>query len=825
MRYTLISSFDEDNLNNSNNMNVNRNYTRALPANQMANVATGDGAQYPPDENRILYDLCFDASDIMNYDESKWDHIRRWMDSNDRGKIMDGIRYINAEVNMTTALHAICEHNDPPIDIIRRMLDLYPLAAQVVDTDQQIPLTYACRKRAPADVIQLLIDTYPAGKTHKDLKGHTPLHVFLFKLNQERSVSIDNLVLIARILTRDVDYGFNRGNAAQEACHERGMLPLHFACLFDAPAKVVQVLLEAYPGAVTDYDVRGYTPLHYSMTRSHVRGSPDRVKLLIGTDTNVANKTNSDGTLPLHSLELASRASNLGEGQENVIKCLKIYLDAKPRPNADFLTGLQKLPVWLKNKAVVNDYVKIMLNEKIAKRFPTMILILDGYFLIATMALFVIASESYLENFDEDATKCEDLGDKETRDAMSIFLFFGSAYFLARELLQMLSLYSLGSFKSWLNDVTNWLDVVLIGLVFTFTSAMGNCMIDKNIFRMGTVLTILVITAKIISFLKSSLVEFAVFVNGVLYVVKRLGTFLVALFIVLMAFSQIFFFIYKLSDECAEDPDFSHCTLDKSLLKVFASLMGEVDPTLYINKTEAICFFFFYVFLVIILLSNVLIAVVTDNYGIIKNERAAMVFWSNRLDYVAEMDAISSGPWKRRLRAILTFSDAGSSSLNITEPKKEKPVDKQFDYVVWNNFVHPRSGIDESMSLLNIEFWVLSIWKGFVFIVVIPMWVLLGIFSAGWLWPPQIREWMLVQPVSSSKTRADLSNVVAKQIRDLREEVGKLRAEVEIEMKSDRKEIISMKAESGAVQETMLVEMMQIKEIMETLLVLRRNEA
>ena len=33
-----------------------------------------------------------------------------------------------------------------------------------------------------------------------------------------------------------------------------------------------------------------------------------------------------------------------------------------------------------------------------------------------------------------------------------------------------------------------------------------------------------------------------------------------------------------------------------------------------------------FAFLVIILLSNVLIAIATDSYGVVKNERAAMVF-------------------------------------------------------------------------------------------------------------------------------------------------------------------------------------------------------
>ena len=40
-------------------------------------------------------------------------------------------------------------------------------------------------------------------------------------------------------------------------------------------------------------------------------------------------------------------------------------------------------------------------------------------------------------------------------------------------------------------------------------------------------------------------------------------------------------------------------------------------------------------FLVVILLANVLIAIVTNSCEVIKNERAAIVFWTNRLDQIS----------------------------------------------------------------------------------------------------------------------------------------------------------------------------------------------
>ena len=72
-------------------------------------------------------------------------------------------------------------------------------------------------------------------------------------------------------------------------------------------------------------------------------------------------------------------------------------------------------------------------------------------------------------------------------------------------------------------------------------------------------------------------------------------------------------------------------------------MMGEIGTeTRYDGVLVAQILYVAYAFLVVILLSNVLIAIVTDSYEIIQNDRAAVVFWSNRLDFVSEMDGIAS---------------------------------------------------------------------------------------------------------------------------------------------------------------------------------------
>jgi hypothetical protein len=51
-------------------------------------------------------------------------------------------------------------------------------------------------------------------------------------------------------------------------------------------------------------------------------------------------------------------------------------------------------------------------------------------------------------------------------------------------------------------------------------------------------------------------------------------------------------------------------------------LLGEVDDDDFETSTLAIVVFCFYMFMVVIVLANVLIAIVTDSYSVIKNERA-----------------------------------------------------------------------------------------------------------------------------------------------------------------------------------------------------------
>jgi hypothetical protein len=472
-------------------------------------------------------------------------------------------------------------------------------------------------------------------------------------------------------------------------------------------------------------------------------------------------------------------------------------------------------------------------------RFPTMILILDLMFLLLAIVLFEISSSraiDYLFTEEQDPTV------PPQSDLPVIFTLVCGAYFLLREIVQVLSLIALGNFSSWVWDMSNWLDMLNIFFIFYFGAIMltNEPLMSMEAFRSGVAVTKGILWMSVISFLKSTQVEFSVFVSGVFYVVQRLAAFILALLVILLMFAQMFYIVYAESDMCActsenEDANpFPHCTFQNSLLKVFTMMMGEIGNEMRYSTLPVAQFLYIaFAFLVIILLSNVLIAIVTDSYGVIKNERAAMVFWSNRLDFVAEIDAIknigssikkyfspggagAAGAPRRvretvggepipvndeRLRSVDVFRNAWKSLMNLFDP-------------------HMNDSYDVSPS--SFEFWCYILVRLAAVFIVIPVWLLVGLASAGWLWPPQVREYLLKQK-KVAISRADMAEQVTTQMTELQNEIWNLRAEIRGEVLHDRKEFLQVKAEVEAVQAEVMADLLQVKEIMVTLLEMSKD--
>jgi len=759
--------------------------------------------------------------------EQTWERTRKWLWTHQDPEERNAAASVRGN-NDATPLHNVCKLANPPADIVQALLDAAPETSSWTDSHGWLPLHHACVNGSSGEVLQILTMAYPEGKTKQDSQNRTPLHFYL-------THHIDNGAEMA------VNMGFLADSGAAELPDVGGMLPMHYASAYGTHEAVLRVLAEAYPDSLIAKENKGRSPMHLAMVNAHRAASPNVVRFLLeNSGSELVNGRDHDGYLPLHLLAMGLRGYK-ADGQEqrnNVSECLKQYLAARPTASADFLTALQDLPEWLQDVAVVSPHVRNILNKKIVQRFPTMVLILDFYFLMTIIVCFDIATREQIDARFE--------GSESNTLIPIIILFFGGTYFLVRELVQIASLWSLGSFSSWFYDPTNWLDMAVIVLVYYYSVVMTSTSfgVPNESFRSGVAFTKGVLWCAVIYFLKSTLVDFAVFVGGVFYVLQRLLAFLLAVGVILLAFAQMFFIVYSESDICKKPDDisedaycrFPHCDFDTSFLKVYTMMMGEIgDETRYETSHVAQILYVAYAFLVVILLSNVLIAIVTDSYEIIQNDRAAIVFWSNRLDFVAEIDAVSYG-FHQRMKFL--GGDRGTGvggayvqespySANQNHDHHAKRSNKEYFYEGWKSIVElfdQSSFSDVELNPHHIEFWCYLIYQGAALIFVIPFWILAGLLTAGWLWPPQVREFMFVQK-ETAISRADVEKQKLEQLKKIQTDIRTLKLDLKKEMEHDRSEMQRMRNEVEAIQNEVMSDLQQVRELMTTLLDIGRQRA
>jgi flagellar basal body-associated protein FliL len=217
-------------------------------------------------------------------------------------------------------------------------------------------------------------------------------------------------------------------------------------------------------------------------------------------------------------------------------------------------------------------------------------------------------------------------------------------------------------------------------------------------------------------------------------------------------------------------------------------LLGEVNEVNFKTSKVATFLFCLFMFLVVILLANVLIAIVTDSYKVIQYERAAIVFWTNRLDFVAEMDAIANGPWKKRLKSCCGMGkdddDKGAATKGSTFGKEFwKRLMDLFDDDIEENY-------------MTAEFFAYLLLRACTAMFIIPFWILLGLFTAGYLWPPQVREAIFTSAVRKhSSESAEEDELRKTQVENLQKEVEKLREDLTQELAGDRTQVVQMKTQ------------------------------
>lgn len=208
--------------------------------------------------------------------------------------------------------------------------------------------------------------------------------------------------------------------------------------------------------------------------------------------------------------------------------------------------------------------------------------------------------------------------------------------------------------------------------------------------------------------------SFALFERGMTEVFKRLFGFGVYVVIIITSYALMFFTVFKKYSEndCGE-----FCGFWSSWFQVYIMMLGNYGSAPIFDIQQMLFVYFFYILfgaIVIVMLLNVLIPIVWDAYNNVKNTKSAnILFWEIRLELA--------------IQAMLNSDQdnwLGSKWTSLTKKFEDKTADSPGEYFktgVFHWFLWPLC-----RSILYLEIMVI--------------WLLVGLFTAGALWPPQVRE-------------------------------------------------------------------------------------
>lgn len=156
--------------------------------------------------------------------------------------------------HLYTPLHLLClAGSRVSIDVLHRLIQSNPQAAEIADADHYLPLHHACENGCDANVVAALLEAYPSSAYAMTRKQDSPLSL---ACTCNKSVETVQMLINANpsALVKKNDYGF---------------APLHCVCRAYQPRMgIVQALLEASPSCVALTTHAGETPIHMASSNS-----------------------------------------------------------------------------------------------------------------------------------------------------------------------------------------------------------------------------------------------------------------------------------------------------------------------------------------------------------------------------------------------------------------------------------------------------------------------------------------------------------------------------------------------------------------------------
>lgn len=513
-----------------------------------------------------------------------WNAARAYLGSADQNdsRLQASVSYKNDDGE--TSLHIACRKR-APVDIVRIIIDIAGVkAVMAADTyGGSLPLHHACHFNASINVIKFLV--YVGGTESvntKDAIGNLPLHWVLSKNGPYEAIKLL------------IDIG---GQETVTAVNKIGWNTLHAATFFSSKFKVVKLLVDTGgPSLAKHINRKGDTPLDILYDKNPFDAPSIRlVQDQLGTDKDLMS------WLPQETVERT-------------------------------MHWIRRQPASVQERGFNNPFIQMILNESFVKfRFLCIILLdLAAQFMLVATLSFVVEVENWY-------------GYKDITFLSLGILIFSISWLGFRCIMEMFTT----PISLWVMELCNWLNIAqTVFVIWSILILDGDGI--RNDYEAGiSVVTLGLVWFRSVFVLGDLFFSIAVIAQALQRIAIKLVSLSITYVFIIMGFAHMFYTAAKWEQSLCEDSDTNNeClvpSLDDSYYTAFTEFLdvGSLfrDESYFRDNASRMVLVLVFAVLVQLLLLNVLIAEIVHSYAECKNG-GGKAFWQRRYHYVTEFSNI-----------------------------------------------------------------------------------------------------------------------------------------------------------------------------------------
>jgi len=553
-------------------------------------------------------------------------------------------------------------------------------------------------------------------------------------------------------------------------------IPLIYAIAYNASPEVQEALIPSskYQGKfnfLTTLDVYDRTPLHWTVfygasvesVRSIAKASGDNAFNCRDGDQNRAFELAiTEGACMEVVKALIPSSVDFDTVERNIVRsCIwaktstsdSTDLEEEEADDLKMYDVSGRNHTYLAKSIARKEGLQQILRQKSCSTTATVTMMLDFYSCILLLYSFRSSTTYYLELSQEEKNKY-------TPPVHLYVLIITLSYMLVRELGQM---YINGVY--WFTSIWNYFDIVTVACGLTVVLMMLHNDTADN-FGGLVVATTALVWINALFFLRSTFLQFSIFISGLNKIVSDLAPFLGVTFLLLIAFGEMYMADNLANGRCniEDGVETKFCSFGESLLSTFDFFLGGISLSENSDSGIMTVISIVYGFLVTIVLLNVVIAIVSDSWAIV-HEQGKNVFWQYRLIFLTEVKSyeeylcISAEPsWIDGLMKICdTCLDKVCNFFWVREywgsfdSIIDRVTTEEYGGLSWQfTYDYKRAGWCKKAHMIIKTIILLAIFWFFVL-----LWFLWGLASVGLFWPTSIRRAIFGQMVIEEKTELE----------------------------------------------------------------------